>query len=146
MLYLSPKTQEFSPFRALCVIIAAEMNNKITIIEGPTPIFEPVHLSNGLDQSRTWTTGILEGPFLYDMAFTTLRTFNGQGLLNRCENAWAEKQTMFLVYKDRIGLRQQTPIIAARAVKAEEGEMLMLWVRRELHQDDQSEDNHLDEL
>jgi hypothetical protein len=122
------------------------MNNKITIIEGPTPIFESVHINAGLDRSRTWTTGILEGPFLYDMAFTTLRTFDGQALLNRCQNTWDEKQTMFLVYKDRIGLRQQTPIIAARAVKAEEGEMLMLWVRRELHQDDEPEDNQLDEL
>ncbi|MGB4595412.1 MAG: hypothetical protein WBI14_05855 [Anaerolineaceae bacterium] len=122
------------------------MNNKITIIEGPTPIFEPVNPAGGSDQTRVWATGILEGPYLYDMAFTSLRTFNGQALVNRCQNTWEEKQTMFLVYKDRIGLRQQTPIVAARSVKVEEGEMLMLWVRRELHQDDEPEDDHLEEL
>jgi len=122
------------------------MNNKITIIEGPTPIFEPVRPNIGFDQTHTWTSGILEGPFLYDMAFTTLRTFNGESLLDRCQNTWDQKQTMFLVYKDRIGLKQQTPIVAARVVKADEGEMLLLWVRRELHQDDQPEDTHLDEL
>ncbi|NLW72497.1 MAG: hypothetical protein GXY37_06410 [Chloroflexi bacterium] len=112
------------------------MNNKITIIEGPTPVFEPIYPSSGLDQSRAWTAGILEGPFLYDMAFTTLRTFNGQLLLNRCQNAWEAKQTMFLVYKDRVGLTKQTPIVAARAMTTEEGEVLLLWVRRELHSDD----------
>lgn len=122
------------------------MNNKITIIEGPTPNFEPVQQAHGIDQTHTWAFGILEGPYLYDIAVTTVRTFNGQSLLNRCQNAWDEKQTMFLVYKDRIGLKQQTPILAARVVEAEEGETLLLWVRRELHQDDLPEDNTLDEL
>lgn len=112
-----------------------KMNNKITIIEGPTPIFEPIRENSINTGSHAWAAGILEGPFLYDMAFTTLRTFNSQLLMDRCENTWDEKKTMFLEYRDRIGLTQQTPILAARAMEVEEGEMLMLWVRRELNSD-----------
>ncbi len=111
------------------------MDNKITIIEGPTPAFEPIDDNYVHGSASTWTAGILEGPYLYDMAMTTLRTFNSQSLMDRCSNAWKNKQTMFLEYRDRIGLTRQTPILAARALQSEEGEMLLLWVRQDLQEE-----------
>ncbi|MGV8050710.1 MAG: hypothetical protein AB2L21_10290 [Anaerolineaceae bacterium] len=111
------------------------MDNKITIIEGPTPTFEPIQDSFVQGSATAWTAGILEGPYLYNMAMTTLRTFNSQNLLERCLDAWKNKQTMFLEYKDRIGLKKQSPIIAARAMNVEEGELLLLWVRQDLQED-----------
>ncbi len=118
------------------------MNNKITVIEGPTPEFQLLTENQFNEGSMNWANSVLEGPFLYNTAFTNLRTFDAQNLLDRCKAAWAEKQTMYLEYKDRIGLRQEDPIIAARAVSVEEGDMLLLWVRKELSEDedDQYED------
>ncbi|NLC29163.1 MAG: hypothetical protein GX773_01765 [Chloroflexi bacterium] len=115
------------------------MNNKITIIEGPTPEFQVVSEDNFNDGSLNWVAGILEGPFLFETAFTNVRTFDSQKLLERCKDAWAEKQTMYLEYKDRIGLRKEDPIIAARAVTVEDGEMLLLWVRRNLSLEENEE-------
>ncbi len=115
------------------------MNNKITIIEGPTPEFQVVSEDNFNDGSLNWVAGILEGPFLFETAFTNVRTFDSQKLLERCKDAWAEKQTMYLEYKDRIGLRKEDPIIAARAVTVEDGEMLLLWVRRHLSLEENEE-------
>lgn len=115
------------------------MNNKITIIEGPTPEFQLVSETAFGDGSQSWFSSILEGPFLYDTAFTHLRTFDAQRLLDRCLDTWAAKQTMFLEYKDRIGLLKEDPIIAARAIQAEEGDILLVWVRRELSEDDEDD-------
>ncbi|MFZ3070405.1 MAG: hypothetical protein WA110_04700 [Anaerolineaceae bacterium] len=111
------------------------MDNKITIIEGPTPTFEHIQDSHTRGSATTWTAGVLEGPYLYDMALTTLRTFDSQVLLERCSNAWKEKLTMFLEYRDRVGLTKQAPILAARAMEVEEGEILDLWVRLDLQED-----------
>jgi hypothetical protein len=121
------------------------MNNKITIIEGPTPEFQTISDFNFNDGSLNWVNGILEGPFLFDTAFTHLRTFDAQKLLDRCQSAWAEKQIMYLEYKDRIGLKQEDPIIAARAVTVEEGDMLLLWVRKELSDQEDEENENFDE-
>jgi len=118
------------------------MNNKITIIEGPTPEFQTLSENNINDGSINWVSGILEGPYLYDTALTNLRTFDAQKLLDRCQAAWSEKLTMYLEYKDRIGLKKEDPIIAARAVILEEGDMLLLWVRKELS--DQEDEENLD--
>ena len=107
------------------------MDNKITIIEGPTPTFETIHEDDRFGGGQSWAHGVLEGPFLTDVAFTTLRTFNSARLMERCENAWQEKETMYLVYRDTIGLTKETPIIAVRAGQMEEGEVLFLWVRQE---------------
>ncbi len=115
------------------------MNNKITIIEGPTPEFEIISGSDDQANSLTWANSITEGPFLYDTALTKLRTFDSQKLLERCQNTWAEKQTMYLEYKDRIGLKREDPIIAAQAITVEEGDVLVLWVRQELNLEDEDE-------
>jgi len=125
-------------------IIRTAMNNKITIIEGPTPEFQTLSDPSFNDGSLNWVNGILEGPYLYDTAFTNLRTFDALKLLDRCQAAWADKQTMYLEYKDRIGLKQEDPIIAARAVKVEEGDMLLLWVRQEIS-DTEEENEDFDE-
>ena len=108
------------------------MNNKITIIEGPTPVFERLTGDAEHRDELSWAVGILEGPYLYDTFLTTLRTFDSYKLLERCKATWETRQTMFLEYKDEIGLRKEDPIIAARALTVEEGDMLLLWVRREL--------------
>ena len=115
------------------------MNNKITIIEGPTPNFELVERQSEQGGPHTWAAGILEGPYLFNTAFTSVRTFNSETLLDRCLAAWEQRKTMYLEYKDRIGLTQQAPIIAARSVSTEEGDMLYLWVRRELDDEDPPE-------
>lgn len=112
------------------------MENKITIIEGPTPNFDSVD-TDFIMGINGWTAGLSEGPYLYDTARTTLRTFNGEALLKRCHKAWARKATMFLEYRDMIGMTQEVPIIAARAVDTEEGNLLVLWVRRDPEEDEE---------
>lgn len=113
------------------------MDNRITIIEGPTPNFESVETDFVLGVNG-WTAGLNEGPYLYDTARTTLRTFNGQALLERCHKAWASNLTMFLEYRDPIGLKKEVPIVAARAIDSENGDMLVLWVRQEPQEDEES--------
>jgi hypothetical protein len=98
------------------------MDDKITIIEGPPPTFESI--------DDGWAMGLNEGPFLYDMAMTRLRTFNGQALVERCYRAWNQQSTMFLHYRDELGLEAQVPIVAARSVDSADGQVLLLWIRR----------------
>jgi len=114
------------------------MDNRITIIEGPTPNFESVETDFILGING-WTAGLSEGPYLYDTARTTLRTFNGQALLERCHKAWTKKMTMYLEYRDPIGLKKEVPIVAARAVDSENGDMLVLWVRQEYQEDEEAD-------
>lgn len=96
------------------------MNNKITIIEGPTPTFEPVNVN--------WAESICETPEPGCIMSTNLRTMNGQGLLERCHNTWSKCDTMYLHYRNTIGLEERIPIIAAESVETEEGQKLILWV------------------
>lgn len=118
------------------------MDDKITIIEGPTPTFESV--------DDGWAVGLNEGPYLYDLAITRLRTFNGPALLERCHRAWSQNSSMFLHYRNDIGLEEKVPIMAARAVETEDGSVLILWLRLEpdeieteidLNDDDENFDN-----
>jgi hypothetical protein len=97
------------------------MDEKITIIEGPTPIFEGV--------SDGWALGLNESPFLYELALTRLRTFNSHALVERCHKAWNSQSPIFLHYRDRMGLEEKAPIMAARALETQEGHVLLLWVR-----------------
>lgn len=116
------------------------MDNKITIIEGPTPNFDSVE-TDFIMGMNGWTAGLTEGPFLYDTARTTLRTFNGEALIERCHKAWSQKATMFLEYRDPIGMKKEVPIIAARSVASEDGNLLVLWVRQD---PEESEDEDFD--
>ncbi len=122
------------------------MDNRITIIEGPTPNFESVETDFILGING-WTAGLSEGPYLYDTARTTLRTFNGQALLERCHEAWAKNLTMYLEYRDPIGLKKEVPIVAARAIDSESGDMLVLWVRQDPQEDEEADlDLDLDDM
>lgn len=97
------------------------MQDKITIIEGPSPTFEVV--------DEGWSIGVMEGPTLYGVALTHLRTFNGRELVERCHRAWKKTESITLEYRDEEGLPKEAPIVAARAAETDQGEMLMLWVR-----------------
>lgn len=97
------------------------MQEKITIIEGPSPTFELVE--------EGWSTGVMEGPTLYGVALTHLRTFNGGELVERCHRAWKKQEAIHLEYRDEEGTHKEAPIVAARNAATDEGEMLMLWVR-----------------
>jgi len=98
------------------------MENKITIIEGPTPVFE--------DISDGWALGLNESPLLYDTIFTQVRTLNGPGLVERCHKAWKSNSSIYLHFKDQMGVEEKAPIIAVRSVSTDEGQMLLLWVRQ----------------
>jgi hypothetical protein len=115
------------------------MDNKITIIEGPPPTFESVQ--------DGWALGLNESPYFYDMALTRLRTFNGPALVERCYRNWHSQNTMFLEYKNDLGLPKNVPILAARALETNDGHVLLLWIRRdpeetstEIEQNDDDED------
>ncbi|MQC25874.1 MAG: hypothetical protein DWG76_00275 [Chloroflexi bacterium] len=97
------------------------MDDKITIIEGPPPTFELV--------DEGWLTGVLEGPSLFNVALTQLRTFNGDELVERCYKAWKRGEIITLEFKSDDGLNKEAPIVAARATETEEGQVLLLWVR-----------------
>ena len=97
------------------------MEDKITIIEGPPPTFE--HVSDG------WAVGLNEGPLLYDAMLTRLRTFNGPSLVERCYRAWRNKSSIYLHFRNDIGLEEKVPILAARSMETSDGGMILLWVR-----------------
>lgn len=109
------------------------MDDKITIIEGPPPIFEPVQ--------EGWVLGLNESPGLYDLTLTKLRTFNGPALVERCYHAWHAGGSMFLEYRDMLGLEKRSPILAVRSSKNRDGQILLLWVRRELEEAEIKEDS-----
>jgi len=97
------------------------MEDKITIIEGPPPVFEPVQ--------DGWALGLGEGPRLPLTLLTRLRTFNGPALVERCYRRWHAKQPIHLEYRNDLGLEEQAPIVAARSVESPDGHVLLLWVQ-----------------
>jgi hypothetical protein len=97
------------------------MDDKITIIEGPPPVFEPVQ--------DGWALGLGEGPRLPLTLLTRLRTFNGPALVERCYRRWHINQPIHLEYRNDMGLAEQAPIVAARSVETEDGHVLLLWVQ-----------------
>lgn len=117
------------------------MDNRITIIEGPTPDFNLIEDPQEEGSASAWTVGVLEGPLLYRVATTNVRSFDSQALLERCTRAWKQNQTMILEYRDEIGLRKEAQIIAAQALTVEEGDVLQLWVRRDLEESQLSDDS-----
>ena len=96
------------------------MDDKITIIEGPPPIFEQVN--------DGWAMGLNESPSVLIPALTRLRTFNGHALVERCHRAWNSKELIHLHYRNDMGLEETAPILAARNVETPEGHVLLLWV------------------
>jgi hypothetical protein len=121
------------------------MENKITIIEGPTPVFEPVQ--------DGWALGLNETRQFSVTALTRLRTFNGPALVERCYRMWSQRQPITLQYRDETGLEASAPILAARSVETDDGQMLLLWLHierddmeLEIDSDDDSADDDLDIL
>lgn len=103
-------------------------DDKITIIEGPPPTFESIR--------EAWALGLNESPYLSDVAITRLRTFNGASLIERCHRAWRKQGTIHLEYRDMDGLQNTTPILAARSLDVEDGQLLILWVRVESEEEE----------
>jgi hypothetical protein len=97
------------------------MEDKITIIEGPSPTFELI--------PDIWVHGLVEGALQAEVVATRLRTFNGSELVERCQRAWDKKQTIQLEYRTPEGLSAEVPIVAARNMDTGEGDVLLLWVR-----------------
>ncbi len=121
------------------------MDEKITIIEGPPPTFEEVNDS--------WVLGLNESPNLADIALTRLRTFNGPALVERCHRAWRNHEPIHLEFRTTEGLEHKAPIVAARTLRTEEGDVLLLWVRLENedaeleldYEDDADDDEDMDD-
>jgi len=112
------------------------LEDKITIIEGPPPVFEPIE--------DGWALGLSESPFLFDMNLTQVRTFNGPELVERCHRMWKENGVIHLHYKNEMGEEEMVPIVAARSLDTDEGQVLLLWTR---HSPDDFDDlNDLDDL
>ena len=97
------------------------MEDKITIIEGPPPTFE--------ENSEMWVEGVTDALLLNKIAFTKLRTFNGEELVERCRQAWREQHAIYLEYRTFEGLEKRAPIVAARSIETDDGDVLLLWVR-----------------
>jgi hypothetical protein len=97
------------------------MDDKITIIEGPPPIFEDVH--------EGWPLGLNESPSLHKLALTRLRTFNGPSLVERCYRTWRDRHTIHLEFRAADGLIHKTPIVASRTMESDDGQLIFLWVR-----------------
>jgi hypothetical protein len=119
------------------------MDEQITIIEGPPPIFE--HVDDG------WAMGLNESPHVLVPAMTRLRTMNGNALVERCHRAWKKKGHIHLHYRNDTGLEQAAPILAARNVETPDGHVLLLWIYLEREQveyevDDGNEDSADDDL
>ena len=122
------------------------MDDKITIIEGPPPIFEDVH--------EGWPLGLNESPSLHKLALTRLRTFNGPALVERCYQNWHNRHTIHLEFRATDGLVHKTPIVASRTTETDDGQVIFLWVRLTEQEallefgadDDQIEDDDQDPL
>lgn len=99
------------------------MDDKITIIEGPTPIFEPVQ--------DGWALGLNETRRFSVTALTRLRTFNGPALVERCYRRWNQRLPINLHYRDETGLEAKAPILAVRSVETDDGHVLLLWLHVE---------------
>lgn len=48
---------------------------------------------------------------------------------------------MYLEYRDPIGLKKEVPIVAARTIDSEDGDLLILWVRQYPEDTEEMEDD-----
>ena len=100
--------------------LRSAMDDKITIIEGPPPVFEPVQ--------DAWAMSLNEGPRLPLTVLTRLRTFNGPALVERCYRRWKANLPIRLHYRNDLGLEETAPIVAARSMETGDGHILLLWI------------------
>ena len=92
----------------------------ITIIEGPTPEFQPA--------PHRWLQSMHEGPIDQMVALCQLRTNNGLDIMERCQQAWSEFRLVKLDFPDELRMRQQVDVISMRLDKTDEGDVLLLWI------------------
>lgn len=71
-----------------------------------------------------------------------LRTYGGESIVERCQNAWREGRPVRLDFPDRLRLRRQLDVVAMRLSVLEEGPLLQLWLRVT---DGQLEEDEFDE-
>ena len=90
----------------------------ITILEGPTPDFQPT--------PSLWMHSVFEGPVGVAVAQCELRTMNGEDIRDRCRNAWREGRPVRLDFPDEMRLRE-----------VDEGTVLTLWVQWPLEEDEE---------
>lgn len=109
----------------------------ITIIEGPPPEFQ---ISQEL-----WPFSMWEGSTPKSLGVCQMRTFDGQAMIDRCTHAWRQGRPVRLDFPQRDGLRQQVDVLAARADRAPEGDLLLLWVVVPQTERDENTDASLDE-
>ena len=116
-------------------------DNKITIIEGPPPVFEQVQ--------DGWALGLGESPRNHITVMTRLRTFNGPALVERCYRAWRIGGPIHLHYRNDMGLEETAPINAIRSVESPDGHMLLMWLyldsERVEYEFGSSDDDNLDD-
>jgi hypothetical protein len=93
---------------------------KITIIEGPPPEF--------MLAQDVWSMSMWEGAQPRSVGVCQMRTFNAGTLMERCQRAWGEGRPVQLDFPEMDGLRQKVEILAAKPGRAEEGDLLYLWV------------------
>ena len=92
----------------------------ISIIEGPTPEFQPT--------PQRWLQSIHEGPQDRAIAMCRLRTMSGEDIMERCYQAWDEGRPVKLDYPDEMRMRQQADVVAMQLTEVDEGKMLLLYV------------------
>jgi len=102
------------------------MEEKITIIEGPPPVFEAV--------DDGWALSINESSNLVNIVLTRVRTFNGPALVERCHRAWRNGNNINLEFRDENGLEASVPILAARTLESKDGQLLLMWVRIDVNE------------
>lgn len=95
-------------------------SSKITVIEGPPPVFEAVN--------EGWALALMESLNIKTPALTRLNVFNGPELVERCYQRWDNKLPIDLHYLDETSVEHLVPIVAARNVETSAGHVLLLWL------------------
>jgi len=76
-----------------------------------------------------------------------LRTYGGESIVERCQNAWREGRPVRLDFPDRLRMRRQLDVVAMRLTSIDEGPLLHLWLRvtdDTLEEDDEFDDEEDD--
>ena len=112
--------------------MASTETELITIIEGPTPDFQPT--------PQRWLQSIHVGPEDRSTAHVQLRTMTGEDIMDRCQNAWDEGRFLKLDFPDHMRMRKQVDVVAMRLQERDEGMMLLLWVAFPLETEEEAFD------
>jgi hypothetical protein len=69
------------------------------------------------------------------VAICELRTNTGEEIMDRCAAAWREGRPVRLDFPDELRMRQQVDIVAMRLRHADQGNVLVLWIKDELDEE-----------